>query len=980
MRDPIDECLADQTLLELVEGRLDEASRERAAGHASRCAECRQLMMLLARRSASPMATTMHASGSAAAMAEVGAEELRPGDVVGRYVVHSRIGAGGMGVVYAAHDPELGRSVALKVLRTDLDRASVRERMRERLRREAQAMAQLAHPNVVAVHDVGAAGERVFLTMELVEGTTLAEWTTERPRGLAELLAQFLAAGRGLAAAHAAGLVHRDFKPENVLVGVDGRVRVSDFGLARGAADLDSALGVATEEGVTGERGMLTAPGAVVGTPYYMAPEQRRGEEADARSDQFSFCVALYAAIHRKRPEEGVADGVRVPRRIRRALQRGLAAAPADRFASMDALLGALAGTQRRWPWVAAVAVVAGLVGVMVSPPAAPMCRDAERHLIGVWDPERRAAIEAGVVQTGAPYAGASVQAVTAVMDAYAGRWVAMRTDACEATRVHGEQTEAQLELRMACLDGRLRELRALGDRLIAADAAVAERAVRAAYSLSEIEGCADVEALASPLAPPTGAAGRGRLDELRGRLAEVKSLRDAGQYRRGLTAARVLVRDAEALTYRPLVADALHLEGALAAELGEFAAAETSLARAVWAAEASRHDAAVVRALTEMISVVGLRLARPSEAEGLRGRVTAVLERMHRPVEPEAGLLEATAAVAIDSGRFAEAEADLARALGLLEGRHGANDLRLTAPLRTLGHAALQRGDGERAAVSIRRALEIQRRVLGEEHPEVAASLESLAGAEYLMSAYEAAEGHYAQAQAVYERAFGAEHHKVANVLHNRGLVRLWQGEALEAAELHRRATELASRTLGPEHPMVASYLEAHASALETAGRPAEALVLLERALGIQKAKLGANHPRLAATLHSIGRVKLALGDYEAARAATLASREVYASALGEPEDPAVARTLGEVELRLGEADAAVATLEAAVRRHVATDDPGEVAWTEGVLARALYAAGERARGAALARTARERMAADERMGEQKAELERWMAEQKIL
>jgi hypothetical protein len=212
MRDPTGECLADQTLLELVEGRLDDAARARVTAHASRCAECRQLMSLLARRSAAPMASTLHAEAGEGSQDE--GDELRPGDVVGRYVVHSRIGAGGMGVVYAAHDPELGRAVALKVLRTDLERTAVRERMRERLRREAQAMAQLAHPNVVAVHDVGAAGDRVFLTMELVEGTTLAEWTAAQPRGLGELLAQYLAAGRGLAAAHAAGLVHRDFKPE----------------------------------------------------------------------------------------------------------------------------------------------------------------------------------------------------------------------------------------------------------------------------------------------------------------------------------------------------------------------------------------------------------------------------------------------------------------------------------------------------------------------------------------------------------------------------------------------------------------------------------------------------------------------------------------------------------------------------------------------------------------------------------------------
>jgi len=501
---------------------------------------------------------------------------------------------------------------------------------------------------------------------------------------------------------------------------------------------------------------------------------------------------------------------------------------------------------------------------------------------------------------------------------------------------------------------------------------------VRAAYNLSDLGDCADVEALASPLPPPTDPAGRARVEQLRGRLAEVKSLHEAGQYRPGWTAVQLLMRDVDALAYRPLIAEALHLEGVLAAELGEFAAAEASLGRAVWAAEASRHDAVLVRALTETISVVGLRLARHAEAEGLRARVTAVLERMHRPVEAEAALLAATAAVAIDAGNFKSAEADLRRALGLIEGRHGAGDLRLTGPLRTLGHAALQQGDGAGAAVPIQRALEIQRRVLGADHPEVAASLEALAGAEYLTSAYEQAQAHYERAQAGYERAYGARHHKVANVLQNRGLVRLWQGDAAAAVDLHRRATEMAIETLGAEHPTVANYREAHASALETAGRPAEALVLLEQAEAVQRAKLGA-HPRLAGTLHSIGRVKLALGEYEAARAATLASRAMYVATLGK-SDPTIERTLGMAELELGHVEAAVAALAAAAAGHSATDDPGEALWTDGLLARALVAAGQRARGEALARVTRERMAADERMSEQQAALEQWMARAKII
>ncbi|MBL8743732.1 MAG: serine/threonine protein kinase, partial [Myxococcales bacterium] len=218
------------------------------------------------------------------------------GQTIGRYRVIGRLGEGGMGAVLAAHDPELDRTVALKILHESA--GDERGELRDRLAREARAMAKLAHPNVVAVYDVGAdpASGQLFVTMELVDGTTLRDWL-RTPRSSRAILDVFMAAGTGLAAAHAAGLVHRDFKPENVLVGRDGRVRVGDFGLARpprGAAASDAPLSPT-----------LTRTGAIIGTPAYMAPEQFLGEAADARSDQFAFAVALFEALRGERPFAG---------------------------------------------------------------------------------------------------------------------------------------------------------------------------------------------------------------------------------------------------------------------------------------------------------------------------------------------------------------------------------------------------------------------------------------------------------------------------------------------------------------------------------------------------------------------------------------------------------------------------------------------------------------------------------------------------
>jgi len=308
---------------------------------------------------------------------------------VGRFVVLDVVGAGGMGLVYAAYDPELDRKIAVKVVRAAAFaglRASVGQ---SQLMREAQAMARLSHPNVVTVHDVGTVGDAVFIAMEFVEGVTLRTWlqgqATESTAGRSwqATLALFLKAGRGLAAAHDAGVVHRDFKPDNVLVGRDGRVKVLDFGLAQAQGGELGVAGVAAPEGATTAED--TQVDAVIGTPAYMAPEQHDGSSCDARADQFSFCVALWEGLYGGRPFAGrtplevamamramaiepVPRDSRVPRWLHRVLLRGLARDPAHRYPDMRALLAELGrdrGRLRRLWLVGAVAGVLGLAAAL---------------------------------------------------------------------------------------------------------------------------------------------------------------------------------------------------------------------------------------------------------------------------------------------------------------------------------------------------------------------------------------------------------------------------------------------------------------------------------------------------------------------------------------------------------------------------------------------------------------------------------------
>ena len=281
------DCPDDETILRFIQRDLAADARTSVSAHVDRCDACRALVAKVS-RSLFPAEDDVDDEIVA---------DLAPGETVGRYQVVATIGRGGMGVVYLAHDPRLNRQVALKVLRADRD--ADRANAQARLLREAEALAQLSHPNVVAVYDAGLWHDQVFIAMELVAGGTLRTWAREHQGSARDILDAFVQAGYGLAAAHDAGLVHRDFKPENALIDRAGRVRVTDFGLARfdGAAPQDAdrrrTAGSASPMLAT----PLTEAGSVLGTPAYMAPEQVSGRDIDARTDQFCFCVSLFEAI-----------------------------------------------------------------------------------------------------------------------------------------------------------------------------------------------------------------------------------------------------------------------------------------------------------------------------------------------------------------------------------------------------------------------------------------------------------------------------------------------------------------------------------------------------------------------------------------------------------------------------------------------------------------------------------------------------------
>ncbi|MBA3458001.1 MAG: protein kinase [Deltaproteobacteria bacterium] len=354
------QCLDDNAVSEFVSGALPPSLLTRVEGHLAGCRDCRALVAAMAQDAMadSNVKTVKHERLTASQVAELPKRTLSVGDRVGRYLVLSTLGTGGMGVVFAAYDPQLDRKVALKLLRSGIQLAT--KDARKRLQREAQAIAQLSHPNVVGVYDVGTTDDGdLYIAMEFVEGDTLTTWLKRWPRTWREIIDVFLQAARGLVAAHSVGLLHRDFKPDNVLVGGDGRVRVTDFGLARSLIahlDEESGRGV-TPQMPTALNSQLTATGTVLGTPRYMPPEQLTGPDIDARSDQFSFCVALHEALYGEHPLPGSTsvsmlengdkalpppENTRVPANINRAVARGLERDRAKRWPTMAQLMGEL--------------------------------------------------------------------------------------------------------------------------------------------------------------------------------------------------------------------------------------------------------------------------------------------------------------------------------------------------------------------------------------------------------------------------------------------------------------------------------------------------------------------------------------------------------------------------------------------------------------------------------------------------------------
>jgi serine/threonine protein kinase/Tfp pilus assembly protein PilF len=905
-------CPDENVLLRFLEQQPgpDETSMVRL--HTEACPECRRVLAELTRMRSSG------AGNSTAPSAGACVDEIPVGTPLGRYVLLARAGSGSMGVVYAAYDPGLDRKVAIKLLRVD----DSSEEATARLKREGQVLARLHHPNVITVHDIGSWQSRTFIAMEFVAGGTVRQWLRESPRTLSQVLRLYLSAGHGLAAAHAQGQVHRDFKPDNVLVDADGRVVVTDFGLAT-APNVNPTLD--------------TREGSLLGTPAYMSPEQLRGEPASAQSDQFSFCVSAWEGICGERPFRGEnvralleaitagklsAASSRVPSRARRALLRGLSSQPEARFPDMNALLRALSpSSRRRWVLAAAVVGALSLTALAVTLQRTSVCADSQERLMGAWDPLRRAQVHEAFLKTQAPFAEASFEAAARELDAWASQFVTTRREACRATRVAGSQSEELLDLRMWCFDDRLKEVRALTEVYAHADAATVLEAHRALSQLTPLSECGDERALRAPERPPADAATRAHVSRLREALSEASALEAAAQYARASQKLLPITREAAAVGYRPLEAEGWVALAEVQNSLEDYKAAESSFARAVLTSEAGGHLRAGARAWSGLAFLQRKTLAQLPAARESLAHAHALLERLSPdPLAEAAWLINAAgvdeaenksdeaiakyqqALVALEKlepngvrtataynsmGRVLRSQDKLnealdcyQRALRILEARLGPLHPHVALAVKNVGNFHWSRGEWDLALRQYQRALDIQLKAFGPDSVEVAFTQNNVAAVYLQLGKFEQARVEFSRALATREKALGPDHPSLGPMLNNLGVVYGAQKKRDEALVVLRRALAIAEKAHGPVHSEVETALVNLGEALTNSGDFKAAAEACARAAAIAEKIDGPNHPNLAEDLAGQGTALLAMGDAPGALRVLTRAMEILASA----------------------------------------------------------------------------------------------------
>jgi len=805
-----------------------------------------------------------------------------------RYILLEPLGQGAFGAVYAAYDPELNRKVAIKLL---VPREGDAEGGRDRLLREAQAMAHFSHPNVVAVHDVGeyslpasirdevseVVRDGVFLVMELVDGQRLDHWAratklATQPgagRGWRAIVGPMIEAARGLAAAHDAGLVHRDFKPANVLVDRRGHPKILDFGLARlrGEGPPSSASGdslggdswVESGDGAGLLANALTRTGTVLGTPRYMGPEQHRGDEAQAKSDQYAFCVTLFELLYDQPPfggrklDELVRAKLRienlrppagaVPAWLFRVLRRGLDPDPERRFADMHALIAALQrDPARMWRRLGlgtatlCAAVAASFAAARLGHEATP-CQTHADELRGVWDPEVATRAEAAFMATGLPHAEQSWRTLSASLDGWAEGWVGERVALCEAGRSPTPPSAEAQGKRLLCLERHRRRTAGLTRVLGNADAEVVTAAGLMASELEPPQACAR---LAAPSPEPVEAAEAGQAEEAVAEaaalLAVQKDQAAVELAQRAVDAAVAVPGDHLHAWARLVLAQAL-LGNERPQEAQREVQVAIDLAERVGDDELACEGMVVLfRALADAGDHAGADLV--ARLATSRAEAAMVGDRVAAMLAYHLGI------VRLRENRWVDAQPHLLRARELRERLHGAAHPLVAEVDNALAVSLHRSGKRDEALPVFMRAIAVYEAALGPDHPQLSKVHNNLGNYWMVAGRYDDAYRELTRSAEIAAANYSPNHLAVATAHYNLSLVAESQGQRRKALEHLAIAGRIRQQHWGDDHPDTLSVRSSEAGLLRELGRAEDSVALIREVLAAQTRTLGKEHP----------------------------------------------------------------------------------------------------------------------------------------
>jgi eukaryotic-like serine/threonine-protein kinase len=789
-------------------------------------------------------------------------EPIPPGTRVGRYELVELVGSGGAGRVYRARDPQLERFVALKLLHA----SSLDGQTRGRLLQEARTLARLSHPNVVAAYDVGVHEGALFVAMEFVDGVSMRDWLAE-PRDRVEIVRVLLMAGRGLASAHAANVCHRDFKPANVMIASDGRVRVVDFGLARSGharsheqeGAIDRGRGVAPRGPANPEGGgedaaelALSTGSRLVGTPGFMAPELLCGRAADARSDQFSYAVTAFVALTGALPYPRAPDPhlpgpltgqrlpwpMKVPRRIRRVIDRGLEAEPKRRFPSLATMVSALeraTAPRKRLAWslvVGAAAAASGLAVAVAHRGERTLCDVDASAFAGVWDTERRSAVERAFQATGRSSQADTFVRIAGRLDAFRDEWLAVRQESCKDGKLSGELSERLPALRTACLDEARAGAKTLVDALSRVTAADVDR-VAGAWPPT-LRACSDTSALSSPHESPTSGL-EAEIAEVEREITALAALIRGGFGSASLEHARLALERARATRHAATIAKATVYMGrssfAAAGTLEQRNEAEAWLREGMRLAADSGQDLLLAKTASYLFCFLSYSQVRTQESEAMLPMVQAIVARAGNPPEQRIEILMGTAYIELQHQRHHESIAMLEEVRRLAPSAEGeyANYGFLAA--RDLSHLRMELGEFAAAVQAAQEALDGIRMTYGPGHPRMLFGLSDLAVAQSMAGLRDPALQSIAEARRI-ATTLPADEPRLKNVARAEGVV--WQnlGECERALPPLRNAVGLFTAAHGATHPLTTGMLDHLGICLAATGRSAEAIAAREQSL----------------------------------------------------------------------------------------------------------------------------------------------------